>query len=88
MPRAIQVREDNIDYIDEFARERNFNLDYIRDSMEYNAEEFGWDTYLITDGNEKDNNRTFTMFADVDFRNLWKFKAPEDPKAFVEIERV
>jgi len=90
MPKAIQVREDNLDYIMEYARARDLDVSsYLKDNMEYNAED-GFKTYMVTDGDKTHdrNNTTFTMFTEEGFRDYWKFKQQENPNQFVEIERV
>jgi hypothetical protein len=87
MPKAIRVREDNITMIVEYAKKLYFNLDYLKDNMEY-AAEFGENLYLITDGTSEDDNITFTTFQETDFRRLWKFTQHENPNQFVKIERV
>lgn len=85
--KAIKVREDNIDYIVEYAREREMNLDYIKDNMEYNALD-GVDTYVVTDEDpENPLHCTFTDMTDYTFRTHWKFKEHENPNIFVPIER-
>lgn len=87
MPKAIQVCEDNLDYIEFYAGRLGFDLSYLKDNMECNAED-GADTYLITDGTDKDHNVTFTDMPENSFRRLWKFVDHENPNHFVKIERV
>jgi len=88
MPKAIQVRKDNLDFILGFAELMGgFNLDYIEDNMLYNAED-GERTYLITDGDPADRNVTFTEMTESGFRHSWKFTQHENPNQFVTIERV
>lgn len=87
MPKAIQVCEDNLDYIMFYAARLGFNLDYLRDNMEVNAA-CDEDTYLITDGTDKDRNVTFTEMTESGFRQIWKFVDHENPNHFVKIERV
>ena len=88
MPKAILVTKQNIDFIMAYADNLGFNLDYLPDNVEYNAEEFGWTTYLITDGTPEKNNVTFTAMADADFNYNWKFADTSCEDQFVEIERV
>ncbi len=87
MPYAIEVREDNIEFIVEYGREREFDLSYVRDNMEYNAED-GFGSYMLTDGTPEKRNVTFTMTTDAGFRQSWKFVEHENPNQFVKIERV
>jgi hypothetical protein len=88
MPMAIKVQEVNLEYIINYAKERGFNLDYLGDNVANNAEYFGFDTYLITDGSTETNNVTFTEMTEPGFRQLWKFTQHESPYRFVKIERV
>lgn len=87
MPQAIKVLPENIDFIMEYGREREFDLSSTRDNAEYNAED-GYETYLITDGTPEDRNVTFTAMTETGFRDSWKFVEPENPNMFVKIERV
>ena len=87
MPKAIPVIEDNITFIVEYAKALGFNLDYIRDTMEYNAED-GYVTYLITDGTSENNNVTFTEMIEPDFNHNWDFTEQPSLTEFVNIERV
>lgn len=86
MPRALKVTEENLDKIVADAKMLKFNLDYLKDTLDYYRE--CGNIYLITDGTPEDNNITFTTFTEPDFRHLWKFKSAEMPTEFVEIERV
>lgn len=88
MPYAIQVREDNFDFIKEYGREREFDLSDVYDNMIYNqADGFG-KTYLITDGTPENRNVTFTDMTEEGFRQSWKFVDQENPNMFIKIERV
>lgn len=84
MPRAIHLTEHNVDKIVEEAKSLGYSLSYLRDTIEYNAEN-GFDTYLVTDGASATNNITFTEFVDTDFHRIWKFAEAESPTEFVEI---
>lgn len=88
MPFAIQIREDNLDFIHEFGHQSEMNLDHVHDTMVYNAELDLGKTYLITDGNMIDRNVTFTTMAEEGFHRTWKFVEQENPNKFVKIERV
>jgi thiaminase len=87
MPKAIPVLDENIEFIQDYAKERGFNLDYIQDTKEYYAE-YGYVTYLITDGSNETRNLTFTEMTGADFERIWKFTSNEDPRQFVEIAPV
>lgn len=87
MPKAIQVREDNIDYIYDYGAKLGFDLRHLRDNMEVNAID-GFDTYIMTDGSAELNNVTFTEFIDEDFFHSWKFTESQNPNHFVQITRV
>lgn len=87
MPYAIQVREDNIDFIEAHGRDSLFDLSYVKENREYNAED-GENSYLITDGTHADDNVTYTMMTESGFRQSWKFVEHENPNRFVKIERV
>lgn len=86
MPKAIRVCEENLEFIIEYAKDRRLNLDYLKDTLEYNAEN-GFDTMLVTDGTPEQNNVTFTEMIEDDFNNSWKFAQAENPNHFVEIVR-
>lgn len=87
MPKAILVTKQNIDFIMEYADNLGFNLDYLPDNVEYNAED-GYATYLITDGTSEKNNVTFTEMTETGFYDSWKFADTFCADHFVEIERV
>lgn len=89
MPRAIKLTEENIPRIVEDAKKIHFDLSYLKNQMEDNHY-YGWETYLITDGDNGGGNKniTFTCFGDADFRRIWKFAHPENPHHFVKIVRV
>jgi hypothetical protein len=85
MPKAIRVRADNVDAIIAYAGLRRLNLDYLKDTMKYNAELYGEDTFVITDGSQERNNVTFTEMTETDFSTHWKFIKAENPNLFVPI---
>lgn len=88
MPYAIQVTEDNFDFIKEFGHQSEFDLSYVYDNMIYNKADGLGETYLITDGNMIDRNVTFTAMSEDGFRQSWKFVTPQRPDRFTKIERV
>ena len=87
MPKALKVRDDNIFVIVNYAKERGFDLSYIRDAYE-DATEDGFEFYVMTDGTPEENNVTFTEFYGSDLGVLWKFKNKEQPYSFEEVERI
>lgn len=87
MPKALKVTEETIDYIVDYAKTRGFTLDYMRDNMEYHAED-GFELYCITDGSVELRNVTFSTFTHPDFFLTWKFSETENPTQFAKIERV
>lgn len=88
MPYAIRASKDNIDFIIAYGNKLGMTLDHIRDNIEYNAEEFGQDTYVITDGQPQNNNVTFTEMMRDDFFATWRFTATAYTHSFSRIERV
>lgn len=84
---AIHVREDNLAHILAYAKTVDMNLSYLRDNMEYEAED-GNALYLVTSGQKSLDNVTFTTMIEDDFRRIWKFKFQENPNKFVQIEPV
>ena len=73
MPYAVEVTNQEIaNYVIEWMSQYNFNVDYIREDLEYdtyNGEAF----YAITDGSSLENNVTFTTMRATDFHNHWYF---------------
>lgn len=86
MPMAIKVEEGNIADIVAFGRMVEMNLEHLKDNCEYNAEEYGEETYLIFDCNGFET--TFVDKSATDFRNTWKFIGKEVPNKFRPIGRV
>jgi len=89
MPKAVKLTEENIPHLIDYASKLQFNLDYLQDEMSYNTEEFGCDTYLITDGTPEENNVTFTAKPGIDFLHIWKFENPQEwTHGFTRIVRI
>lgn len=86
MPSATKVTKENLEYIVYYATMCKLNLDYLKDTMEFNAED-GVNTYLITDGTIEEHNVTFTEVTEPDFRANWKFTDFET-STFEKIERI
>jgi hypothetical protein len=87
MPKAIRLREDNLDFILEYGREREMDLRSTVDNFYYNAAD-GFETMLVTDGTPENRNVTFTDMTEEGFHQSWKFAEQENPNMFVKIERV
>lgn len=87
MPKAVKVTPQNATAFIELGRQVKMDLSYLSDEVEYYAED-GMELYLITDGAESTNNRTFTTMSGGGFRQSWKFVPAEITNTFVQIERV
>lgn len=87
MPKAIHVREDNLQQILDDAPILFFKLDALSDAL-YDSTDNGDNLYLITDGTFEERNITYTTLSEEELRRLWKFVDHENPNQFVKIERV
>ena len=87
MVRAIKVTEENLTFIVQYAAAVNMDLSYLRDNVESNAD-FGWETYVVTDGTIKDNNVVFTTWSEPGFRETWEFIEPETTIYWQDVIRV
>lgn len=87
MPKALKVTEATVDYIVDYAKVLGFDLTYLRDELEYHAED-GFELYCITDGNIEHRNVTFSTFIHPDFFRNWKFAETENHSLFTKIELV
>lgn len=84
MPYAVKVTVDNIDYIIDWMKQYNFNVEYIRDDLEYNT--YPGEFYAITDGSTSENNVTFTTMGSESFHDYWYFPYGETVSLMI-IER-
>ena len=85
--RAIEIRTDTIDYIEAYAKERGFNLNYLRDSIDYPFSPVEDYAYVVTDGSVETRNLTFTEFTRSWFERTYKFKTTGPITEFTEIEK-
>lgn len=73
MTYGTQVTAENVDYVISVAKDWGLNLDYLKDNVEYNAED-GEETYVVMDGGfESEKPVTFTDMTGSGFRESWRF---------------
>jgi hypothetical protein len=69
---ATKLTADNLDEMIELGAQHEFTLDHLQDQMEFNAD-FGWDTYLTMQTDDRDKVLTFNDIPSIEFDGTWQF---------------
>jgi hypothetical protein len=70
---ATHVTPENIEAIIADAAKFDLNVDYLQDTVDFNADLGFEKTYAILSVNHKIHQATFTEMVDADFENNWHF---------------